>query len=104
MNRDNLLAALDDDGVQALAAQCHSVMMDFSRAITAQDLIVAAVARAEAEGDGTLADVEAHLTKRLGESMLSCHELREAHTAVAQFMEAGDEGPWEVRSSILDFQ
>lgn len=104
MNRDNVLAALDDEGVQALATQCHSAMKEYAATISAQDLIVAAVAVTENDGDCAIADVEAHITMRLAQFVLSYRELHEIRNAYTQFM-AGDEIEMgEVRASPRNFQ
>lgn len=105
MNRDNIQHALEDEQIQALAAQCHAAMTELAGALSAQDFILFAGARAEeAEGDFSLDDVRARITERLTGFVLSHRELIEYRSAFKHWLEAGGDELGGVRASPINFQ
>jgi len=104
MNRDNILAALDDAEVQSLADQCHAAMTEFADALCARDFILAAVQRAETEGECSLARVAAHLTQQLAGFVLAARDVEDYNAAFAQWLATDGNELGEVRPPSINFQ
>ena len=104
MNRDNILAALDDADVQSMADQCHAAMMEFANTLCQRDLILAAVLRAEAEGKFSISSVAASLTRRLAEFALRTRDVRDYGAQFEQWLATEGEELGEVRAPSINFQ
>lgn len=104
MNRGNVLAALDDAEVQSLADQCHAAMLEFANTLCQRDLILAAVLRAEAEGEFSMSSVAASLTRRLADFALRTRDVRDYGAQFAQWLETEHEELGEVRAPSINFQ
>lgn len=104
MNRDNILAALDDAEVQSLADQCHAAMTEFANTLCQRDLILAAVLRAEDEGEFSISSVTANLTRRLAEFALRTRDVRDYGAQFEQWLATEQEELGEVRAPSINFQ
>lgn len=104
MQRSNVQAALDDEGVQSLADECHAAMREFADALCARDFILAAVQRAETEGECSLARVTAHLTQQLASFVLAARDVEDYNTAFAQWLATDGNELGEVRPPSINFQ
>ncbi|WP_287952108.1 hypothetical protein [Diaphorobacter sp.] len=104
MNRSNVQAALDDEGVQSLADECHAAMRKFADALGARDFILAAVQRAETEGECSLARVTSHLTQQLAGFVLAARDVEDYNAAFAQWLATDGNELGEVRPPPINFQ
>lgn len=104
MQRSNVQAALEDEDVQLLADQCHEAMRVFADALCARDFILAAVSRAEEEGECSLARVSAHLTQQLAGFVLAVRDVQDYNTAFAQWLATDGNELGEVRAPSINFQ
>lgn len=104
MNRGNILMALDDAEVQSLADQCHAAMTEFANALSQRDLILAAVLRAEAEGEFSISSVAANLTRSLAEFSLRTRDVRDYGVQFEEWLATEHEELGEVRTPSINFQ
>lgn len=104
MQRSNIQAALDDEDVQSLADECHAAMREFADALCARDFILAAVQRAEAEGECSLARVAARLELQLAGFVLGARDVKDYSAAFAQWLATDGNELGEVRAPSINFQ
>lgn len=104
MNRGNVLMAIDDAEVQALAAQCHATFTAFAQALSPRDLILAAVLHAEKSDSHFLESVTAYLTHEMAGWAQSMRDVRFYNDAFNQWMDTEREELGEVRAPSVNFQ